>query len=79
MKVTILGSSGGASGSRQYVSSYLINESVAIDAGCLGLYGTPEQQACVRHVFLSHAHMDHVASLPLRRCSWVSLFRSIGP
>jgi ribonuclease BN (tRNA processing enzyme) len=64
MKVTILGSSGGASGSRQYVSSYLINGSVAIDAGCLGLYGTPEQQACVRHVVLTHAHLDHVASLP---------------
>jgi len=64
MKVTILGSSGGAGGSRQYVSSYLVNESVAIDAGCLGLYGTPEQQACVRHVVLTHAHLDHIASLP---------------
>ena len=65
MKVVILGSSGGNSGSRQYVSSYLINDSVAIDAGCLGFHGSPEQQARVRHVFLTHSHSDHTTSLPI--------------
>ncbi|MGL4550216.1 MAG: MBL fold metallo-hydrolase, partial [Gemmataceae bacterium] len=48
----------------QLLTSYLINGTVAVDAGCLGLYGTIEQQARVRHVFLTHCHLDHVASLP---------------
>ena len=65
MKVVILGSSDGDSGARQYVSSYLINDSVAIDAGCLGFHGSPEQQARVRNVFLTHSHSDHTTSLPI--------------
>ena len=40
-------------------------DTVAIDAGCLGFWGTPQEQARVRHVLLSHTHMDHLASLPI--------------
>jgi ribonuclease BN (tRNA processing enzyme) len=65
MKIKILGSSVQDSPVRQYVSTYLINGTVAIDAGCLGLWGTPQQQEAVRHVFLTHAHMDHTASLAI--------------
>ena len=65
MKVIILGSSCGAVGSRQYVSTYLINDLVAIDAGYLGFYGSPEEQQRIRHVFLTHPHSDHTASLPI--------------
>jgi ribonuclease BN (tRNA processing enzyme) len=60
MKVIILCSSGAT----QYVSSYLINRTVAIDAGCLGFCGSPEEQMAVRNVLLTHAHADHIASLP---------------
>jgi ribonuclease BN (tRNA processing enzyme) len=49
----------------QYLTTLLVNGTVAIDAGSLGLYGSPEDQSGVRHVFLTHAHMDHVASLPI--------------
>lgn len=63
MEVRMLGCSLGA-GSGQYLSTYLINGTVAIDAGCLGLHGSPAQQAAVGHVFLTHAHADHIASLP---------------
>jgi ribonuclease BN (tRNA processing enzyme) len=49
----------------QYLMSYLINDEIAIDAGAIGLYQTPQEQARVRHVFLSHSHLDHVASLPM--------------
>ena len=65
MKVVILGSSGNGAGARQYVSSYLVNGTVAIDAGCLGFHGTPHDQESVRHVLLTHAHADHIASLPV--------------
>lgn len=48
-----------------YLTTFRINDAVAIDAGSLGLGGSPAEQARVRHVFLSHSHMDHVASLPI--------------
>ncbi len=44
VKVRILGSSMDDTAPRQYVSSYLINETIAVDAGCLGLHGTPREQ-----------------------------------
>jgi ribonuclease BN (tRNA processing enzyme) len=56
----------GAEGSRhlQFLSSYLINDTLAIDAGCLGFYRTPREQARVKHILISHTHIDHIASLP---------------
>src|SRR4051794_2450667 len=54
-----------AAGPLQYLTTLLVDGTVAIDAGSLGLYGTPADQARVRDVFLTHAHMDHVASLPI--------------
>lgn len=65
MKVRILGSAPSNPAARQYVSSYLINDRVAIDAGCLGYHGTAEDQAAVGHLFLTHSHADHCASLPI--------------
>jgi ribonuclease BN (tRNA processing enzyme) len=65
MRIKILGSSVRDTARRQFVSSYLINGTVAIDAGCLGLWGTPQEQEAVRHVFLTHSHIDHTASLPI--------------
>lgn len=65
MKIKVLGSSVQDTARRQYVSSYLINGTVAIDVGCLGFYGTPKEQEAVRHVFLTHSHADHTASLPI--------------
>jgi ribonuclease BN (tRNA processing enzyme) len=50
---------------RHYLTSFLINEAVAIDAGCLGFWGAAEEQARIKHLFLTHSHLDHVASLPM--------------
>ncbi len=38
---------------------------LAIDAGSLGLVGEAEDMARVREVLLTHAHIDHVATLPM--------------
>ncbi|MBV8552144.1 MAG: MBL fold metallo-hydrolase [Acidobacteriaceae bacterium] len=65
MKVLLLGSSVEDTPRRQFVSSCLINKTVAIDAGCLGFHGTPQEQEAIRHVFLTHSHTDHTASLPI--------------
>jgi ribonuclease BN (tRNA processing enzyme) len=48
-----------------FLTSYIIDDVVAIDAGGLGLLGDLNAQFLVRDVFLSHSHMDHVASLPI--------------
>jgi ribonuclease BN (tRNA processing enzyme) len=65
MRVQMLGASTQDTARRQYVSSYLINGTIAIDSGCLGLHGTPYEQEMIRHVFLTHSHLDHTASLPI--------------
>lgn len=67
MNVTLLPSAMNAGGEPpyQYLSSYVLNDCVAIDAGSLGLYGGPALQARVRHVFLTHSHIDHLGSLPV--------------
>lgn len=49
----------------QFLTSYLINDTVAIDAGSLGFFRDPHEQARVRHILISHSHIDHIASLPI--------------
>ena len=64
MRIRILGCSGGiGAGSR--TSAMLIDDDVLIDAGT-GI-GDLELDALdsIRHVFLTHAHLDHVAGLPM--------------
>lgn len=66
MKITLLPSSPGASGGDlQYLTTFLIDDSIAIDAGSLGFVRTPAEQRRIEHVFLSHTHIDHIASLPI--------------
>lgn len=67
MKINLLPSAVSASGivPNQYLTTFLVNDRLAIDAGSLGLYLSPQDQAAVRHVFVSHSHLDHWASLPI--------------
>lgn len=66
MHVRLLPSAcGGTNAEPQFLSSYLVGDAIVIDAGSIGLQADLELQRRVRHVFLTHAHLDHVASLPL--------------
>ena len=65
MKIRLIGSSVGGAGVGQCLSSYVVDDRVAIDAGALGFYGSVADQSAIRHVFLTHSHQDHVASLPI--------------
>lgn len=67
MRVMLVPSSiaSGDEGPSQYLISYLIDDAVAIDAGSLGIHGTPRSQARIRHVLISHTHLDHTATLPI--------------
>ena len=64
MRIRILGCSGGiGAGSR--TSAMLIDDDVLIDAGTgIGDLGLEDLNA-IRHVFLTHAHLDHIAGLPM--------------
>lgn len=64
MRVELLPSSVPAS-EAQFLVSFLIDDTVAIDAGSLGLLADLDRQRGVRHVFLTHEHVDHIASLPI--------------
>jgi ribonuclease BN (tRNA processing enzyme) len=67
VRVTLLPSSlgTGPDAPLAFLTTILINDAVAIDAGSLGFHGSPCEQARIKHVLLSHTHMDHVASLPI--------------
>ena len=49
----------------QFLVSFIINDSVAIDAGSIGLLADLERQRAIRHVFITHEHLDHIASLAI--------------
>lgn len=63
MKIEVLGVFGGESlGCR--MTSLLVNESIALDAGSLAQGLPVERQSGVRSIVLTHSHMDHTSSLP---------------
>lgn len=64
MKIRILGCSGGI-GRGLRTTSLLVDDDILIDAGS-GLGDlTLDEMAKIRHIFLTHSHLDHVAFLPL--------------
>jgi len=64
MKIRVLGASGGcAPGSPP--SSYLIDGHFAVDAGAVATVLTLEEQSRLKHVLLTHSHLDHLRDLPL--------------
>lgn len=65
MKVELLPSAVGESDTKQFCIAAIVNDTVAIDAGTIGLLWPLKRQMQIQHVFLSHSHIDHVASLPL--------------
>jgi ribonuclease BN (tRNA processing enzyme) len=52
-------------GRQQLLTSYLINDTLAIDAGALAVGLTRAEQQRVRSIVITHTHYDHVASLPM--------------
>lgn len=63
MKIKILGASG-AEFPGHNPPAYLINQHLLLDAGTLGAVLEEEAQWKVRHVLLSHAHLDHIRAIP---------------
>ncbi len=64
MRIRILGCSGGI-GAGVRTSAMLIDDDVLIDAGTgIGDLELADLDS-IRHVFLTHSHLDHVAGLPM--------------
>lgn len=64
MKFTVLGCSGGI-GSGRHTTCFKVDDDVLIDAGSGVTTLDFEQLLKIDHIFLTHAHLDHVLGLPL--------------
>lgn len=68
MKVQLLPSTideNGMASRRQHLLTMVIDDRVAIDAGCLAFSCSEVQRQQIRDIVLTHPHLDHIASLPM--------------
>ncbi|MBL8152438.1 MAG: 3',5'-cyclic-nucleotide phosphodiesterase, partial [Blastocatellia bacterium] len=65
MRVRLLPSGGVGDPRGQYLTSFIINDSMAIDAGSLVLGINRLSQLLIRKVVITHSHLDHHVGLPL--------------
>lgn len=65
MKLRVLGCSGGIGGRHLRTTSLIVDHDILIDAGTGVADLSIAELAVIDHVFLTHTHLDHIASLPL--------------
>ncbi len=65
MKLRVLGCSGGIGGRHLRTTSFLVDHDILIDAGSGAAELSVAELAAIDHVFLTHAHLDHILALPL--------------
>lgn len=63
MKLRTLGCSGGI-GKSLRTTSFLLDDDILIDAGTGVGDLTIEELRAIDHIFLTHSHLDHIASIP---------------
>ncbi len=64
MQVKVLGCSGGI-GKNLKTTSLLIDDDILLDCGTGVGELTVEEMMKLKHIFLTHSHLDHIACLPL--------------
>lgn len=55
----------GRASPRQHLACFVVDDLIAFDAGSLAFAASAKQKKQIRDVILSHAHLDHIAGLPL--------------
>jgi cAMP phosphodiesterase len=55
----------GAASPGQHLTCFVVDDSVAFDAGSLAMASSALQKKSIRDIVISHAHLDHIAGLPL--------------
>ncbi len=63
MQLKVLGCSG-AEFPGYNLPAFLLDENMAFDAGSITNVLTEEEQLRLQHIFITHAHLDHVNSIP---------------
>jgi ribonuclease BN (tRNA processing enzyme) len=63
VRIRVLGAHGGST-PRHRQTSFLVNDTLCVDAGAVTDALRLEEQERVQAVLVTHSHMDHVASLP---------------
>jgi ribonuclease BN (tRNA processing enzyme) len=63
MKLRILGSAG-AEFPDFRPPAFLIDDHLLLDAGTIGSVLTEEEQSQIRHIFITHSHLDHIRAIP---------------
>ena len=64
IRVQLLPTSPGDTSQVQPLTSFLLNDHIAVDAGSLGFALSSERIAQIEHLILTHSHLDHTLSLP---------------
>jgi ribonuclease BN (tRNA processing enzyme) len=64
MRLRVLGCSGGIGGRQLRTTSFLVDHDVLVDAGTGVGDLTLAELAQIDHIFVTHSHLDHVASIP---------------
>lgn len=64
MQIRVLGCSGGVC-QGVATSSFLIDNDILVDAGTGVFELTLAEMQRIRHIFVTHAHLDHIAAIPL--------------
>jgi len=63
MEIRVLGCSGGV-GKNPRTTTIWVDQDVLIDAGTGAGDLTMDEMSRIRHIFLTHSHLDHIASVP---------------
>lgn len=62
LKVRVLGSHGGIEKGK-FATSFLVNDSLLVDAGCAAHRLTLSEQSKINSILITHSHLDHIKDL----------------
>jgi cAMP phosphodiesterase len=65
VRIRLLPSSAGRRSQFQCLTSFIVDDRLAIDGGSIGFAFTPREIGRIHHIIITHAHSDHTASLPI--------------
>jgi len=63
MKIRVLGASGSETPGHRS-PAFLLDDSILFDAGTVGEAMDAQAQSLITHIFLTHAHLDHIKAIP---------------